>query len=256
MKRNKVERSDGVVEEIFEYDEKGKYKSTKNIIFTDKKGNKIDLAELLPEGWKFSSADKSGMMKQAESRESYFNAEIVPKLINYGKLKDDGRLFALLHEIGHAVTNKELAYTELCADEMYGYAHNPENQKITHEEVKKRGENPDDYVPIDVLNPENNHKDYIKVLVPKDIVDKFAKAASVSERSAHAYALGKIRDLRQKGLDIEANKSWEDIRNEYYSILEYAEKMMLNDYGLKTNYFTKNRKFEKIENVEENYKDK
>lgn len=248
-------RSDGIVSENCKYDAQGKYVFTNKIVFEDKKGNRFNFSELLPKGWKFFSGVEAKEISQDE-KSSYFTIDYESKTVNYGKLNEDGRLFALFHELGHAINYDRGEENEKNYFSIFdSYIHNRKNQKMTEEDIRKRGEKLADYSIAEVLKPKNGKNQYIKVLVPKSIINQFAKAVAISERNASAFALDKIKTLRNKGIDIEINQTLKELRDKVYNILNYIEKSFEKEYNLKTDYLTKSKEFIKIENIEDEFFD-
>ena len=249
-----IKRSDGVISLKHLKTLGGKYLSTTEIVFIDKNGKKFDFSSLLPNGWKFASYEEINKNRYPLIGNG-FSADYKTKTIFYEDLSKDGALFALLHEIGHSWLAERVdgSFEEI----LNSYISDYQNRELTIEDIKNRGENPNDYVEIRVYDPYgkgtgglDNDEVWFSMLVPKEIIKKYGKAWAENERNAWAYALKQLRKLRREGFVIEPNlKNFEEIESEIYSCLATYDEFFSKEYKDQSQYFTKGKKF-KAKNIE------
>ncbi len=235
-------------------DKEGRYLSTSEITFRDKNGKEIKFSDLLPPGWKFISYKEKTEGKSyipRESELSEFSSDAETKTITYGDLSRDRALFVLLHEIGHSwLETQEKGYSTFTKI-IKNYTSNYENRDLTEEDIRKRGENPDDYERIRVYDAygkgtggPDNDEPWFSMLVPKEIIRKYGKAWAANERNAWAYALKQLRQLRKSGLSIEPSlEKLDDLLSEIYSCLRSYEEFFSKEYKNTTPYFTKGKSY-------------
>lgn len=251
------ERCDGLVREEFILSSKNEYRSTTEIVFQDKLGHKIEFNCLLPEDWTFMSYELQHVSElktqdKASPKINSFFCDCREKKITYGDLTRNGSLLGLLHEIGHASLNKA-DHNEV----FYSYVDNFDNRDITTEIIQQRGENPENYLSILVYDAFgkntggiDNDEVWFNMLVPKELIQQYGKEWATTERGAWAFALKKLKQLRNQGFIIEpALNNLEDLLNEIYNCLETYDKSFQKRFGEAVNPFTRNKKFTKFDNI-------
>ena len=238
-----IKRTDGVI--LTKNYKEGERVIIEKLIFKDKNGEKLDITRFLPEGWK--------IVKNKE-----FSANRENKEIKLGNLKEVGALFTMFHEIGHAISyENNIEDPKKILEE---YTHNLENRQLTKEDIIKRGEKIEDYEEILVYDPYgksvgfDRDEPFFTMLVPKKVIKNYGEALAKLERNAWAYALNQIRNLRNKGIIIENElPTLEKLVNFIYSCLLTYEEDFKKRYKDPTPYFTKGKKFEKIEELFKNW---
>lgn len=253
-----LERLDGVILMEDLTDGEGHYLLTSEIIFRDKNGKEIKFADLLPEGWKLLSYKKQRKDEERKGKlrigkESKFMTNEEAKTITYGDLGKAGALLALLHEIGHARLATKGEGHKSFARVIDLYTSNYDNRALTEEDIRNRGENPDNCVCITVYDAYgkgtggyDNDEPWFSMLVPKEIIQKYGKVWANDERGAWAYALRQVRRFRKEGLGLEPSfKKLIELQSEIYSCLTSYEETFLREYKDATSYFTKGRKFKR-----------
>jgi len=242
-------RKDGsfAIEEITESPRSGSH--VRDIIWRSSDDKEVSFNKFLP-------GQKYRFVKMPPGPYEYA-ALFKDKVITYGDLALPMALLSLLHEIGHAhiyETAQEKKY-QLASSAYEEYINDLNNRQLTEEDIKKRGENPKDYVYVTEFDPkgkegkefvEEPDNQFFQMLVPRKLAEDFGQTHAQNERDAWAYALKTLRKLKQEGLDLEPGLKLEDFLNKIYSYLETYEKYHKRR-GVKEKYFTKNKKFKRIE---------
>jgi hypothetical protein len=180
----KIERIDGIVF----IRNKGirsscPFYKTSIIIFRDRNGKEINFNDLLPNGYEFVSFEEKRKLGKAVEGEGMFKTDHSKKIIFYGDLSQNGALFSLLHEIGHAWLEEE---SENVYTIIEDYIFNYENRKLTEADIKARGEDPQNYIEIMVYDAygkwEDGEENWFPMLIPKEIIKKYGRAWAEHER--------------------------------------------------------------------------
>jgi|GEM_PF-1344272 len=247
------ERLDGVISKIDIYDNL-KYKLTKDIILTND-GGKVNFSDFLPKGHIFY--DSAQMYEFKESRDTaHFSHDSDNRRVNFSHLEREGSLLALLHEIGHSnIQNSDKPNDfRLNKNKLYEYANQAESRSLTEDKIRERGESIEDYQRVVIYDPELDDWPFIATLVPKAIVKEYDQDWAKNERDAWAFALQKIRKIRQSGIEIETSFSdLDSLKTFIYNALgTYDEKIALdkldqNQHGDKSKPFTKGKSFKKMD---------
>ncbi len=158
-----------------------------------------------------------------------------------------------MHEIGHSWLEIQQNGYSSFSKIIENYTLNYENRDLTEDDIKKRGENPNDYERITIYDAygkgtggPDNDEPWFDMLVPKKIIQKYGKAWATNERKAWAYALKQLRRLRKDGLSIEPSlEKLDELQSEIYSCLTSYEETFSKKYKIVSPYFTKGKKFKK-----------
>jgi hypothetical protein len=129
------------------------YLHTQDIIWRSPESDEANFNDFLPnKEWSFL---KKPLTEKEETRYGYLVSKEGKRYIEYGDLSQSGALLSLLHEIGHAhiwerTKEKELEETRLS---FMSYTRDLEKRLLTEGDIKRKGENPEDYVYVTVFDP-------------------------------------------------------------------------------------------------------
>lgn len=232
----------------------GEYYYTQDIIWRSAKGEEVNFNDFLPnKKWSFL---KKPFIEKEGARYGYLISEEGKRYIEYGDLSQSSALLSLLHEIGHAhiwerTKEKELEEARLS---FMSYTRDLEKRLLTEEDIKRKGENPKDYVYVTVFDPMGKEgaewvepeDQFFQILIPRKLVEKRGQELARVERDAWAYAWKTLRQLKKKGLILEPDFKLADFKSKIYSYLESYEKHFKKKLKTRGKYFTKGKKFKRI----------